>query len=112
MGTVVTAVAAVLTFVRRVEVHGRSMVPTLHPGDRLLVVRARRARPGQLVVVPDPRSRQRAMVKRVSAMHGSLAEVSGDNAEASTDSTVFGPVPIVARVVYRYHPHDRAGVPS
>ncbi|MFD0690481.1 S26 family signal peptidase [Actinomadura fibrosa] len=37
-------------------VNGRSMEPTLHAGDRLLVRRTDRVRPGQIVVVraPDP----------------------------------------------------------
>ncbi|MDP9404579.1 MAG: nickel-type superoxide dismutase maturation protease [Actinomycetota bacterium] len=109
MGTVVTALAAVFSLVRRVEVHGDSMLPSLRPGERLLVVRANRARPGQLVVVRDPRSPHRTLVKRVAAMEGGRAQVTGDNAAASTDSAVFGPVPVVGRVVYRYHPADRAG---
>ncbi|HUR01790.1 MAG TPA: S26 family signal peptidase, partial [Nonomuraea sp.] len=108
LGTVVTALAAVAA-VRRVQVQGDSMVPTLLPGERLLVVKARRARPGQLVVVHDPRSPRRALVKRVVSVAGALAEVAGDNAAASTDSTVFGPVRVRGRVVYRYHPGERAG---
>lgn len=111
MVTVVTAVAAVLTFVRRVEVHGESMLPALRPGDRLLVLRAFRARRGQLVVFGDPRRRRRTLVKRVvtTKRPGRRVEVAGDNSASSTDSTVFGPVRVTGRVVYRYHPPDRAG---
>ncbi len=98
-----------LSLVRRVEVHGDSMRPTLKPGERLLVVRTRRARPGHLVVVRDPRSPERRMVKRVAAVEGRRAHVAGDNAAASTDSAEFGAVPPVARVLYRYHPSGRAG---
>lgn len=101
--------AAVASVVRRVEVHGDSMLPTLRPGERLLVVRVRRARPGQVVVVDDPRVPGRTLVKRVASVTGAVADVVGDNAAASTDSAVFGPVPVRARVVYRYHPPDRAG---
>lgn len=97
------------SLVRRVEVHGPSMLPTLRPGDRLLAVRAKRARPGQLVVVRDPRSPERMLVKRLVAMQGGGAVVRGDNALASTDSVVLGPVRITATVVYRYFPADRSG---
>ena len=39
---------------RRLEVEGDSMRPTLLAGDRRLVVRGGRARAGDLVVVADP----------------------------------------------------------
>ena len=98
--------------VRRVVVDGDSMLPTLAPGDRLLVVRTRRPRVGQLVAVPDPRAPTRLLVKRLAARNGSLLEVRGDNPDASTDSRTFGPVPTSAvwgRVVRRYAPAARAG---
>lgn len=101
---------------RRVEVTGGSMRPTLEPGDRVLAVRARRARAGDLVVVRDPRDPRdlrnagRLLVKRVAAVGPHGVEVRGDNAAASTDSRVFGPVPAVwGRAVYRYAPAARAG---
>jgi len=86
------------------------MRPTLEEGDRLLVLRGRRARPGDLVVVPDPRARGRLVVKRVVAASGGGLTVRGDNPAASTDSRDFGPVPaasVQGRVVYRYAPADR-----
>ena len=108
------AVAWLLRRVGRVEVAGESMRPTLHPGDRLVVVRGRRARPGDLVTVPDPRSPQRVVVKRVASLSGATVVVRGDNPDASTDSRTFGPVPaasIGGRVVYRYFPERRRGKP-
>lgn len=96
--------------VRRVEVAGDSMRPALEPGDRLLAVRWPRARPGDLVVVRDPRVPARLLVKRVAAAGPGGVEVRGDNAGASTDSRAFGPVPrIWGRPVYRYAPPGRAG---
>lgn len=89
--------------------HGSSMLPTLRPGDRVLAVRGKRARTGQLVVVRDPRSPDRMLVKRLVTMRGKRAVVRGDNAAYSTDSAVFGPVRITATVVYRYFPADRTG---
>ena len=70
------------------------MLPTLEPGDRLLVVRPRggHARPpevGDLVVTADPRQATRLIVKRVAAVDGLTAELVGDNAAASTDTTVM-----------------------
>ena len=99
--------------VRRVEVVGDSMLPTLAPGDRLLVVRVRGLRPGDLVAVTDPRSARRTMVKRVGALGPEGVTVLGDNPVASTDSRTLGPLAPTAvhgRVVYRYFPDDRRGL--
>lgn len=123
---VASAAALLAVRLRRVEVSGTSMAPTLLPGDRLLVVPPRRLRPGDLVVLPDPRDPDRPFVKRVAAIPGGRATagdltlqagpgeivVLGDNAGSSTDSRTLGPVAIQAvegRAVYRYHPADRAG---
>ena len=84
------------------------MLPALHPGDHLLVV-AGRPRVGDVVALAH---HGRVMVKRVAAMDGSLVTVHGDNADASTDSRSFGPVPrsaVIGRAVYRYAPRQRAG---
>ncbi|MDQ1515020.1 MAG: hypothetical protein QOE80_850 [Actinomycetota bacterium] len=102
---------------RRLEVTGESMVPTLLPGDRLLVLRGlgplRPAiRVGDLVALADPRLPARTMIKRVAGLEGKRLFVRGDNDGASTDSRHFGPVEPAAvrgRVVYRYHPEDRRG---
>jgi nickel-type superoxide dismutase maturation protease len=108
----------VLRRVGRVEVDGESMVPTLLPGDRLVVVRGLRPRAGDLVTVADPRAPQRVVVKRVAAVAGgslSTVVVRGDNPAASTDSRTFGPVParsVRGRVVYRYFPERRRGRPQ
>ncbi len=98
--------------VRRLVVEGRSMAPTLLPGDRLLLVRARRLRPGDLVAVRDPRNERRLLVKRVAAINGGKVALRGDNPDASTDSRVFGDVAIrlvLGRVVRRYAPAPRRG---
>lgn len=90
------------------------MRPLLAPGDRVALVpaRRRRLRPGDLVVVRDPRRPQRRMIKRVTDIDEPRAWVRGDNPAASTDSRTFGWVPLprlVARPVRRYAPASRAG---
>jgi nickel-type superoxide dismutase maturation protease len=99
--------------VARVEVTGQSMGPALLPGDRLLVLRGRRFRRGDVVAVTDPRQPDRTMVKRVADRRGTAVTVLGDNPAASTDSRTFGPVPsstVRGRAVYRYFPADRRGL--
>ena len=99
-------------FTGRVEVRGDSMRPALEPGDRLVVVRGRRPRPGQVVAVADPRQPGRLVVKRVAATSAAGVTVVGDNAAASTDSRHYGPVParsVRGRAVYRYWPESSRG---
>jgi nickel-type superoxide dismutase maturation protease len=97
----------------RVEVHGRSMEPTLRAGQRLLVstltARLRAPRPGEVWVLRHP-SEPFLLVKRVHARVGLAFEVRGDNPRASTDSEQYGPVPrasFVGRVVASYRPLAR-----
>jgi nickel-type superoxide dismutase maturation protease len=106
------AAAGVLRPLGRVAVEGRSMRPTLEPGDRLLLVRRRTYRPGAIVAVADPRD-GRLLVKRVEAVtaDGWLV-VAGDDPGASTDSRTFGPVPpslVRGQAVHRYAPSARTG---
>ncbi len=101
---------------RRVVVRDESMLPTLRPGDRLLVdCRAYRDRPprvGEVVVLVDPEDAARWLVKRVSQVDPSAGsvEVRGDAAESARDSRRFGPVPtssLIGRVYRCYFPADR-----
>lgn len=98
---------------RRIEVTGESMVPTLEPGDRVVVFRGGRPRIGDIVACRDPRDPNRTMVKRVAAGDGQVYTVLGDNSDASTDSRHFGLIDansIIGRLVFRYFPEGRAGV--
>lgn len=106
----------------RIEIDGRSMEPTLEPGDWALAVRARRVRPGDVAVVEHPGRPGFEMVKRVVAGPGEPAPggrrlgprelwVEGDAAAASTDSRSFGQLPTDAvrgRVVLVWWPPRRA----
>ena len=86
-------------FVRRVTVEGNSMAPTYQPGERLTALRRwRRVRPGDVVVVRDPSIPTGWMLKRCVAREGSLLDLRGDNAGASTDSRDFGLVPSSAAI--------------
>jgi signal peptidase I len=124
-GVAITAAVVGLLGPRRVEVVGESMLPSLRPGDRLLLVRLPAA-PGTVVAVADPRQPSRTLLKRVAAGPGGEVPlpgggllragrgyvVLGDNPAASTDSTQFGAVPrglIRGRAVYRYAPPHRRG---
>jgi nickel-type superoxide dismutase maturation protease len=115
LGIAAAAVAiAIGSRCRRIAVHGASMIPSLQPGDRLLLVPAWGLRTGEVIAVRDPRDRDRLLVKRVWAIdrRASLVTVLGDNPGASTDSRAFGPVPrrsVAGRAVYRYAPQARAG---
>jgi nickel-type superoxide dismutase maturation protease len=109
-GAVAGAIA--LRVVRRVEVTGASMRPTLEPGDRLLVLAGRRLRDGDLVAVADPRQPARTLVKRVGRVDEAVLTVLGDAPAPPPDSRNFGPVPrrtVLGRAVYRYAPSGRAG---
>jgi hypothetical protein len=86
----------------RIEIEGRSMVPTLQAGDWALAVRARSIRPGAIVVVEHPGRPGFELVKRVVAGPGDRAPdghelgadeiwIEGDS-PGSIDSRSFGPV--------------------
>lgn len=88
------------------------MLPTLEPGDHLLVRRTRHVSTGELIVFADPESDYRLIVKRVVAEHRDGFEVVGDNAGASRDSKDFGnirPDSVLGVAWYRYAPAGRAG---
>ena len=89
----------------RLAVTGTSMLPTLAPGDFLVVRWRARVRRGDLVVVRLPG--RPLGVKRVVRVVAEGWWVEGDNPEASTDSRALGPVSpdaVLGRVVLRYWP--------
>ncbi|HEX5466424.1 MAG TPA: nickel-type superoxide dismutase maturation protease [Candidatus Limnocylindrales bacterium] len=101
----------------RVAVVETSMLPTLRPGDWLLVdpdaYRRRTPDAGDIVVVSDPREPDRLLVKRVVGVgpDGRL-DLLGDDPSASTDSREFGPVEpsaVQGRPWARYWPPRRWG---
>jgi signal peptidase I len=115
LGLGLTALLAVRRFLVVVTVHGASMEPTFHHGDRVLVRRHRTPRAGQIVVVkPVTPGPQRWLIKRVASIPGdpvprdripALIDVAeshvppdrlvllGDNAATSYDSRQTGYFP-------------------
>lgn len=89
-----------------VLVDGPSMLPTLRPGDCLLVRRKGRARRGDVVIARFPSRPGLLVVKRVlePAEEEGLWWVQGDNPAITDDSRRYGPAEVVARVVLRYWP--------
>jgi nickel-type superoxide dismutase maturation protease len=94
-----------------VEVRGPSMRPALWEGERLFTVPARRGwlAPGQVVVVEDPTEPGHLVVKRLTAIGSGQVEVRGDDPAASTDSRIWGPLPLrdVRRIAVRRWPDVR-----
>lgn len=81
----------------RFRVEDDSMRPTLEPGDYVLVnrwaYRFRRPAKGDLVVLRDPESPERFLIKRFSdSTDSERFTVLGDNAPRSRDSRMFGSV--------------------
>lgn len=96
----------------RVVVEGPSMLPSLAPGDRLVIWRSPVLEEGDVVALTDPEEPGRVLVKRVERLTAEHVEVTGDNAAASRDSRSFGPVPrrlVLGRALYRYSPPGAAG---
>ncbi|MDA8400487.1 MAG: nickel-type superoxide dismutase maturation protease [Actinomycetota bacterium] len=111
-GAALAALGVAVVVVRRVLVSGTSMAPTLEPGDRLIAVPVFRARPGDVIVIADPRRPDRLLVKRLVSNGRGWVQVAGDNTTASTDSRDFGAINARAPwwvVVYRYSPVNRMG---
>jgi signal peptidase I len=105
----------------RVAVKGHSMEPTLADGDWLLVdplaYSARLPRPGELVVVADPRLPSRTLVKRVTYVDsdGYLA-LTGDHPAhrhlpgyTQPEQILVDPDAVVGRPWLRYWPFERFG---
>jgi nickel-type superoxide dismutase maturation protease len=90
-----------------VLVQGPSMLPTLSPGDCLLVRRVpggRPVRPGDVVVATFPSRPDLLVVKRAVRRHEGGWEVRGDNPAVQDDSRRYGPAVVLGRVVLRWWP--------
>ncbi|MEU8582172.1 nickel-type superoxide dismutase maturation protease [Streptomyces abikoensis] len=94
------------------EVYNPSMVPTLNPGDQLIVRYGAPVRPGDVVVLRHPFRQDLLIVKRVVERRDGGWWVMGDNPLVENDSREFGAVPeefVVARAWLRLRPPPGAG---
>ncbi|BDM72305.1 S26 family signal peptidase [Streptomyces nigrescens] len=86
------------------EVYNPSMVPTLHPGDQLVVQYGAAVRPGDVVVLRHPFRQDLLIVKRAVRRQDGGWWVQGDNPFVENDSREFGVVPdelVIARAWLR-----------
>ncbi len=94
-------------------VTGRSMLPTLRAGDRLLVSYRRQARPGDLVVArlaDGTVAVKRASERRTTRTGAPAWWLLSDNPGEGVDSRHRGPVPegdVIAVTVARIWPRPR-----
>ncbi len=88
------------------RVVGPSMEPTLASGDLVLVLKTRRIRPGQVLVVEHPDRPDLLVIKRCRQVLGDgSAWIEGDHPAMSDDSRKFGAVSpdrIRGRVLMRF----------
>ncbi|WP_349636875.1 nickel-type superoxide dismutase maturation protease [Streptomyces sp. 549] len=89
------------------EVYNPSMLPTLRPGDRLVLRYGGRVRSGRVVVLRHPFQHDLLVVKRVVGRRSAGWWVQGDNPAVVNDSREFGAVPddlVVATALVRFRP--------
>ncbi|MFE6692204.1 nickel-type superoxide dismutase maturation protease [Streptomyces sp. NPDC057743] len=89
------------------EVYNPSMVPTLRPGDQLVVWYGAAVRPGDVVVLRHPFRQDLLIVKRAVERRDGGWWVRGDNPYVENDSREFGTVPdelVIARAWLRVRP--------
>ncbi|MEV7471494.1 nickel-type superoxide dismutase maturation protease [Streptomyces kronopolitis] len=89
------------------EVYNPSMVPTLRPGDQLVVQYGAAVRPGAVVVLRHPFRQDLLIVKRAVRRLDGGWWVQGDNPFVENDSREFGVVPdelVIARAWIRVRP--------
>ena len=97
---------------RAVLVEGPSMLPTLRPGDCLLLRRPARVRAGQVVVARFVARPELLVVKWAVRPVGALWWVEGDNPAITDDSRRYGPAEVLGRVVLRYWPLPPGRLPA
>lgn len=98
-----------------VLVQGPSMLPTLAPGDCLLVRRVTAGRPvraGDVVVATFASRPDLLVVKRAVRPDQGGWWVQGDNPTVRDDSRRYGPAVVVGRVVLRWWPPGSVGRPA
>ncbi|MDP4007508.1 MAG: S26 family signal peptidase [bacterium] len=97
------------------QVREQSMEPAFYEGDFVLVERMShlflKPRVGQVVIVKDPRDKEKLLLKRIVQEKGGKYWVKGDNTSKSTDSRHFGWLEkglFAGKVIHRTGPLDRS----
>ena len=85
-------------------VSGPSMVPTLRPGDAVLVIRGRSTRAGDVVVARFRSRPDLLVVKRAARPEADGWWLVGDNPLVTDDSRAYGVADVIGRVVLRWWP--------
>jgi nickel-type superoxide dismutase maturation protease len=100
-----------IRFRKAVRVRGDSMMPTLDDGDVVLVARGADMNIGDVVLAQHPYKQSVTILKRITAIDTKgRFELRGDNSTDSTDSRIFGSVPIEyikGKAVCRLKRNDR-----
>ena len=90
VASAVVILFVVFTFVLRgVGVQGESMEPTLHDGDWLAVSVMSRAKKGDVVILTQPNSMDKPLVKRVIAKGGETVDIDFLSHVLTVDGTVL-----------------------
>ncbi|MCA1807660.1 MAG: hypothetical protein LC687_07425 [Actinobacteria bacterium] len=77
-----------MIFLRRI--YGKSMQPTLNPGQIIIGLKTKHAQLGDIVMIYHD---GKEMLKRLERLVDNRIYVTGDNVQASTDSSSFGWLP-------------------
>lgn len=83
------------------KISGHSMEPTIHEGDKVLVLAFLKVKKGDVVAF---RYNTKVLIKRVKNIKGDVYELKGDNTRDSLDSKQFGEVSkndIIGKVVWK-----------
>lgn len=87
-----------------VLVQGPSMLPTLRPGDCLVVRPGARIRAGHVVVARFHARPDLLVVKRAVRPVDGGWWIESDNPAVTDDSRRYGPAEVISRVLLRYWP--------
>lgn len=69
---------------------GKSMMPTLRPGQQVYAWRSRNFRPGQVVIAF---TNGREVVKRISKIENGRVWLESDNHDPASGAQSYGPIP-------------------
>ncbi len=97
-----------MLFVALFRVFGHSMMPTILPGQRVLVSGVpylfTKPKKGDIVLLKDPQNKS-YLVKRIVCVHVGTYTVLGDNSQDSKDSRQFGEIhesAIIGKVLFSF----------